>query len=280
MRHMGRTHGISLTLIHGEVSVAKWTKMGYISTERMAADIFTKFFPDRKQSEWSRNLSLICVGTLTSLRSYLGGAGVGYSAACERTIAESSAPGSSDRTAGAEAHLPLACVQKGVNLKSAMSVVQIPGVELLRRPISKSQGGSWRKCAEDSLGARSVWDWEGPPRLDSWGLAFCSWAGLIAKEFFQHHLVYCVASLGAPGKLSPPEVSIGEVQIGRIEPKCESRQVKLWRLSPSSLSICLVLGRARGICRLPTGIVEIPPYCWFAALSEAEHALEFVGSGV
>jgi len=165
-------------------------------------------------------------------------------------------------------------------LKSAMSVVQIPGLELLRRPISKSQGGSWQKCSEVSLGTRSVWDWEGPPRLDSWGLAFCSWARLIAKEFVQHHLAYHVASSGAPGKLSPPEVSIDKVQIGRIEPKCESRQVKLWRRSPSSLSMCLALGRARGICRLPTGIVEIPPYCWFAALSEAEHALGFAGSGI
>ena len=45
MRHMGRTHGISLTLIHGEVAVTKRTKMGYISTERMAADIFHETFP-------------------------------------------------------------------------------------------------------------------------------------------------------------------------------------------------------------------------------------------
>jgi len=42
----------------------------------------------------------------------------------------------------------------------------------------------------------------------------------------------------------------------------------------------MVLGRARGICRLPTGVVEISPHCWFTALPEAEHALEFTGSGV
>ena len=48
MRHMGRTHGISLTLLHGEVAVTKGTKMGFIGTEQMAADIFTKFFSDRK----------------------------------------------------------------------------------------------------------------------------------------------------------------------------------------------------------------------------------------
>ena len=43
MRHMGRTHGICLTLIHGEVAVTKRTKLGYIGTEQMAADMFTMF---------------------------------------------------------------------------------------------------------------------------------------------------------------------------------------------------------------------------------------------
>jgi len=167
MRHMGRTHGICLTLIHGEIAITKRTKLGYISTEQMAADIFTKFFPDRKLGEWARNLELICVGTLTSLRSYLGCAGVGHSTACQRARTESSMPGGSDRTAGSEAHLPLACAQKGVNLRLAMSVVRIPGAEILRRPVSKTQGGSWLRCADVSLGARSVWDWDGPQRLDS-----------------------------------------------------------------------------------------------------------------
>ena len=158
MRHMGRTHGTCLTLIHGEVAVTKRTKLGYIGTEQMAADIFTKFFPDRKQGDWARNLELICVGTLATLRGYLGQAGVGHVAALQRAAAEGAATGSSDRTADSGMHLPLACAQKGVNLKFAMSVSSVPGAELLRRPVRKAQGNSWMRCADSSLGAKSVID--------------------------------------------------------------------------------------------------------------------------
>jgi len=146
-----------------------------------------------------------------------------------------------------------------------MSVVHITGAEIIRLLVSKTQGGNWLRCADVSLGARSVWVWDGLQRLDSWGLAFRTWAGLMAKEFGQHYLAYRVASLTAPDRLSPPEVSIGEVQVGRIEPKCESRRITLWRRSPGSFNMCLVLGRARGVCYLPTGVIEIQPHCWFAA---------------
>ena len=43
MRHMGRTHGVSLSWISNEIK-CKRLDLGYINTGDMAADIFTKFY--------------------------------------------------------------------------------------------------------------------------------------------------------------------------------------------------------------------------------------------
>jgi hypothetical protein len=44
MRHLGRTHGISISYLHQEQKT-NYVKLGYINTDKMAADIFTKFYP-------------------------------------------------------------------------------------------------------------------------------------------------------------------------------------------------------------------------------------------
>ena len=60
MRHLSRHHGISLTMIHDEV-ISGRVCLGYISTHDMKADIFTKFYADRKRDVWSSVRDLINV---------------------------------------------------------------------------------------------------------------------------------------------------------------------------------------------------------------------------
>ena len=47
MRHMGRTHGVNLTFLYDCIESGQ-VKHGYIETHNMCADLFTKFFGDRK----------------------------------------------------------------------------------------------------------------------------------------------------------------------------------------------------------------------------------------
>ena len=48
MRHLGKTHGLSITWLH-EIANSGFCDMDYIESKSMAADIFTKFYPDRKR---------------------------------------------------------------------------------------------------------------------------------------------------------------------------------------------------------------------------------------
>ena len=52
MRHLGRTHGISIQWLHDETT-KDTCELHYIETSSMAADIFTKFFPQSKASTWT-----------------------------------------------------------------------------------------------------------------------------------------------------------------------------------------------------------------------------------
>ena len=44
----------------GQLKAAKYS-LGYIGTDLMAADIFTKFYPQRKKDTWSKVCRLICI---------------------------------------------------------------------------------------------------------------------------------------------------------------------------------------------------------------------------
>ena len=60
MRHLGRTHGISITWLHDEVGKPS-CNLSYIATKYMAADIFTKFYPTDKHIVWNAVRRLINV---------------------------------------------------------------------------------------------------------------------------------------------------------------------------------------------------------------------------
>ena len=60
MRHMGRTHGISLQRMHDEIRKG-YCELRYIDTAKMAADAFTKFFPQAKASVWTEVRKLVNV---------------------------------------------------------------------------------------------------------------------------------------------------------------------------------------------------------------------------
>ena len=51
MHHMGRTHGVSLTFLYDCIHSGQ-VDHGYIKTQNMYADVFTKFFSDKKAAEW------------------------------------------------------------------------------------------------------------------------------------------------------------------------------------------------------------------------------------
>ena len=61
MRHMGRTHRIDLAWLHERLR-SDDIAMVYTESKDMAADIFTKAFPDNKASVWQSDQLLICIG--------------------------------------------------------------------------------------------------------------------------------------------------------------------------------------------------------------------------
>ena len=77
MRHLGRTHGISITWLNDEVSRSTCS-LRYIDTLRQAADIFTKFFPKRKQSTWDDVRRLINVLSPEEIVEMVGQPGRGW----------------------------------------------------------------------------------------------------------------------------------------------------------------------------------------------------------
>ena len=58
MVHIGRTHRISIAWLHEQLQTNN-VKMFRADSELMAADIFTKHFPDGKSATWQSNLQLI-----------------------------------------------------------------------------------------------------------------------------------------------------------------------------------------------------------------------------
>ena len=83
MRHMGRTHGVSLTWITNELK-EKRCELGYIKTKYMAADIFTKFYPKDKKDIWASVRQLIGVFTPDEVNLRMETSGVVYIIATER----------------------------------------------------------------------------------------------------------------------------------------------------------------------------------------------------
>ena len=87
MRHMGRTHGVSLTWISNELK-SRRADLGYIRTKHMAADIFTKFYPKEKREVWKSMKHLINVYGPDEECAMFGTAGIGYLTALERQRAK------------------------------------------------------------------------------------------------------------------------------------------------------------------------------------------------
>ena len=74
MRHLGRTHSISITWLHDEMSKNTF-RILYISMILQAADIFTKFFPRAKKTIWGnvrRFINVLDEEELTTLRGLPG----------------------------------------------------------------------------------------------------------------------------------------------------------------------------------------------------------------
>ena len=77
MRHMGRVHGVGIAAI-AQLVESKDIDIGYIKSEQMAADIFTKFYPKDKLLIWQRHRALIGIfgpGEHTSSMAKPGGGG-------------------------------------------------------------------------------------------------------------------------------------------------------------------------------------------------------------
>ena len=77
MRHMGRTHGISLQWLHDELQKG-YCELRYIDTSKMAADIFTKFFPQAKASVWTEVRKLVSVLSPAEFEDMVGQPGAGF----------------------------------------------------------------------------------------------------------------------------------------------------------------------------------------------------------
>ena len=60
MQHIGRTHRISIAWLYNQLRQSD-IKMFRADSELMAADIFTKHFPESKRDVWQSNLNLINV---------------------------------------------------------------------------------------------------------------------------------------------------------------------------------------------------------------------------
>ena len=87
MRHMGRTHGVALSWLSGEIR-EKRCELGYIKTSDMAADIFTKFYPREKKETWRQMCGIICVFGPDDWDKKLGTCGIGHATAMERMKAK------------------------------------------------------------------------------------------------------------------------------------------------------------------------------------------------
>ena len=77
MRHMGRTHGISLQWVHDELQKG-YCELRYIDTSKMAADIFTKFFPQSKAAVWKEVRKLVNVLSPDEFKEMVGCPGAGF----------------------------------------------------------------------------------------------------------------------------------------------------------------------------------------------------------
>ena len=62
MRHMGRTHGVNLTSLCNDIKVGRLI-LEYIVTDEMAADIFTKAFPEGSREKWLKALKMLGFNT-------------------------------------------------------------------------------------------------------------------------------------------------------------------------------------------------------------------------
>ena len=56
MRHLGRTHGVSVAWMHEQLSIHPFTDLIYTESHEMAADIYTKAFTDADR--WGHALLL------------------------------------------------------------------------------------------------------------------------------------------------------------------------------------------------------------------------------
>ena len=77
MRHLGKVHGISLSLLCQETKKA-YVNLGYISTDIMAADIFTKFYPRAKSTMWVSVRKLINLLAPSEIVEMTGNPGNGW----------------------------------------------------------------------------------------------------------------------------------------------------------------------------------------------------------
>ena len=73
-RSIGRTHGISLQWTHDVIKTGE-ADLNYIPMDVMAADIFTKHFPQAKAATWNQDRKLINVLSLSEMQELGGQAG-------------------------------------------------------------------------------------------------------------------------------------------------------------------------------------------------------------
>ena len=111
MRHIGRTHGISIAWLNQETT-KDYCLLEYIDTADMAADIFTKFYPEKKKDVWVRCRKNINVLTEEEIKELIGTPGAGY----ESVKAKLTGPKPAEGIAAAAAHeiVDLGTVPKGL----------------------------------------------------------------------------------------------------------------------------------------------------------------------
>ena len=76
MRHIGKVHGISIALLHQE-TWKPYMRLGPTHTDLMAADIHTKFYPEKAAAAWEKVRTLINVLS-GDQKALLGGPGRGW----------------------------------------------------------------------------------------------------------------------------------------------------------------------------------------------------------
>ena len=77
MRHLGKVHGLRISWL-SEVVNQDYVDIRYIESDKMAADIFTKFYPDRKKDVWHRHRQLIGVLSASERLTVVGTSGGGH----------------------------------------------------------------------------------------------------------------------------------------------------------------------------------------------------------